>query len=206
MVQREFFILSAAALAVAVGLAGCSDGDTDAAPKAATPSEPVTVSATPTPTAPPPPATPYPHPTPEEPQGMYQHTDGGAIATAQYFVELIGYQASTGDTSKMQRISLPECKYCARLMKYDEHVIKSGGWVKDYETTNMTLVGYGPPPDGQIGDLGVRIDVAIPEIEYFIHDENGEGADKAGTFEAALLLEWKEDRWMILEGSGRNND
>ncbi len=124
MVLKRLPALGLAVLAVAAGLAGCSDGNTDAAPKAATPSEPASVSATPPPTAPPPPATPYRFPTPEEPEGMYQHTDGGAIATAQYFVELLGYQASTGDTSKMEKISLPECEYCNGRIAYVKRLFR----------------------------------------------------------------------------------
>ncbi len=204
MVRREFFILSAVALAVAVGLAGCSDGNTDAAPKAATPSEPATVSATPTPTAPPPPATPYRFPPPEEPEGMYQHTDGGAIATAQYFVELLGYQASTGDTSKMEKISLPECEYCNDRIAYVKHTYSIGSWADNYHTTNMTLIGYGPAPEGELGEIGVRIDVITPTYQYYIPDEGGLGIEESLELNMAVILEWREDRWMVLGASGSN--
>ena len=202
MVLKRLPALGLAVLAVAAGLAGCSDGNTDAAPKAATPSEPASVSATPPPTAPPPPATPYRFPTPEEPEGMYQHTDGGAIATAQYFVELLGYQASTGDTSKMEKISLPECEYCNGRIAYVKHTYSIGSWADNYHTTNMTLLGYGPAPEGELGEIGVRIDVITPTYQYYIPDEGGLGIEESLELNMAVILEWHEDRWMVLGASG----
>ena len=205
MVRKRLSALGLAVFAGSLMLAGCTSDD-DAAKQTATPSVSVSVSATPTPTAPPPPATPYPHPTPEEPEGMYQHTDGGAIATAQYFVELFGYQACTGDTSKMERISLPACEYCKSVIDYVKHTHSIGSWRDNYYTTDITVVGYGPPPEGEIGDLAVRLDVNVPGFTFFIPDEKGLEEAKPYTLQMAVLLEWREDRWMVLEGSGRSDD
>ena len=203
MVRKRLSALGLAVLAGSLILAGCTSDDSDAAAQTIMPSASVSVSATPTPTAPPPPATPYPHPTPEEPEGMYQHTDGGAIATAQYFVELMGYQATTGDTSKMQRISLPDCKYCKKLTNYADHTNSIGSWRDDYNTRDIQVIGYGPPPEGEIGDLAVRLDVNVPGFTYYIPDEEGLAEEEPFLIKIAVLLQWEEDRWMVLEGSGR---
>ena len=205
MVRKRLSALGLAVLAGSLILAGCTSDD-DAAEQTATPSASVSVSATPTPTAPPPPATPYPHPTPEEPEGMYQHTDGGAIATAQYFVELIGYQASTGDTSKMEKISLPECQYCNGRIAYAKHTNSIGSWRNDFNTRDIEVIGYGPPPEGEKGDLAVRLDVNVSGFTYYIPDEEGLAEQKPFLLEMAVLLQWVEDRWMVLEGSGKTND
>ena len=204
MVLKRLSALGLAVLAGSLVLAGCTSDDSDAAAQTIMPSASVSVSATPTPTAPPPPATPYRFPTPEEPEGMYQHTDGGAIATAQYFVELIGYQASTGDTSKMEKISLPECEYCNGRIAYVKHTYSIGSWADNFHTTNMTLLGYGPAPEGELGEIGVRIDVITPTYQYYIPDEGGLGIEESLELNMAVILEWHEDRWMVLGASGRD--
>ncbi len=202
MVRKRLSALGLAVLAGSLMLAGCTSDDSDAAAQTIMPSASVSVSATPTPTAPPPPATPYPHPTPEEPEGMYQHTDGGAIATAQYFVELLGYQASTGDTSKMEKISLPECEYCKHQIDYVKHVASIHGWADNYRTNGLDLQGYGPPGNGKDGDLAVLMNVQIPEYKYYVPDEDGLGKEKAYDLKIAVVLKWAEDRWMVLDAGG----
>ncbi|MDO5722204.1 MAG: DUF6318 family protein, partial [Actinomycetaceae bacterium] len=163
-------------LLACLGLTACNADDAQESP-----ASDLAASSTPTPSPepatpsapPPPPATPYPHPTPQEPEGMYQHTDGGAIVTAKYFVELMGYQACTGDIEKMKKISLPECEYCNGRMEYAKHVLEIGGWADNYHTTNITLRDYLPPPEGEIGDLAVGLIVDIPGYFSYIPDENG---------------------------------
>ena len=66
----------------------------------------------------------------------------------------------------------------------------------------MTLIGYGPAPEGEIGEIGVRIDVITPTYQYYIPDEGGLGTEESLELNMAVALEWHEDRWMVREASG----
>ncbi|NTW42456.1 MAG: hypothetical protein HGA44_21710 [Cellulomonadaceae bacterium] len=103
----------ATSIAAAVGLlAGCT-GTTQAADPTAT--------ASPTATQPSPSATPSPNQAAAAPQwtpAMDEVSADGARDVAQYFLQLFPYVIETGDTSEWDRLSHPECLYCADVSRY----------------------------------------------------------------------------------------
>ncbi|ACV08535.1 DUF6318 family protein [Jonesia denitrificans] len=116
-VRRVFGVLVVAAL-LGAGVTGCSN---DAGAKTEN-----TVDASPTPTNTPTdgdgdsaeepventPAEPEPRPTPVEPEAMKTSDKAGAIAAAQYFVEVIEHSMHTSTTDLLEKYSYEKCSMC----------------------------------------------------------------------------------------------
>lgn len=61
---------------------------------------------------------PEPLPLPDVPDDLApEDTAENAIRAAEYFVDLINYMLSTGDTTQFQALSIPVCEPCERIVK-----------------------------------------------------------------------------------------
>lgn len=101
--------MAAAALAVALlGLAGCSDDDANADDE---PSSTMTPTASTSPTASES-STPEEPTLPEWPAAADGTGDKAARAFARYWLEMVNYAQSTGDTAPLEDLHTPECSAC----------------------------------------------------------------------------------------------
>jgi hypothetical protein len=103
----------ALALTMAVGLlSGCSFARTERS-AASTRARPTATSSPTLTTAPTP--SPTTTPKPERPAAMDTVNLNGAIATAEYFLELFPYALNTGDINDWDALSHPDCQFCSGL-------------------------------------------------------------------------------------------
>ncbi|WP_182112669.1 DUF6318 family protein [Actinotalea sp. JY-7876] len=94
------------------GLAGCTRDSVEPTPVPTVSSNP-TATATPTPT----PTTPPEAIAPERPAAMDEVSVAGAEAAAEYFLQLYPYVYATGDLSKWNDLSDPECVFCQSVVR-----------------------------------------------------------------------------------------
>ena len=94
--------IAALALALALALAGCT-AKTDPPDDPTTTHPTTTVAPSPTPT---------PIARPERPDAMNTADEAGAIATAEYFMELYTYARQTGDLTEWNALSADDCSFC----------------------------------------------------------------------------------------------
>lgn len=119
--SRRTHWASAWLVATALAASGCTG--TPSAP-------PTSPAATPAPTATA--STPMPTPSrsapPERPAAMDRDDIEGAIAAAQYFLELYPYAYNTGDLTAWKAMSHPECIFCASVVENVEELHAAGGY------------------------------------------------------------------------------
>lgn len=101
------------------GLGACSSAEP--APAPSTPS-----SAAPTPEQPSETATTVPHP--QRPEAMERDDVEGAIAAAEYFIELYPYVYATGDLEEWEEISDADCQFCQGVADSASELRDSGGY------------------------------------------------------------------------------
>ncbi|MPV50039.1 hypothetical protein GCG21_08475 [Pseudactinotalea sp. HY160] len=125
--------IAATILAGTMLVTGCSGGDEPSA------GPPTTDTAGPTTTEPPtteqttpneePVPEPNPLPKPERPAAMDDTGAKGAIAAAEYFLELHNYAASTGDISDFQAMGRDACDFCNAMTATFKDVYSNDGWI-----------------------------------------------------------------------------
>ena len=180
-----------AAIGVVAGvvLAGCSDP------------EPVP--------SPPPPTTQAPEPTPSEtpaeitaperPAEMERTDETGAMAAAEYFMELFAYVMATGDLEEWDRVSGQTCTFCASVREDVERIYSSGGRVAgvDLVVGRTEKTGY----EEVLGVYGVALAFSFGEGAELGAD--GEVAQKLGAEDGLAVLEVSPSTrgWVLIEGS-----
>lgn len=70
---------------------------------------------------------------PTPPDTMQFETPEGMEAFANYVMELLPYMWMTGDTSKLEAISLPECSWCEDTITKTKQQFAYGQWIDDVE-------------------------------------------------------------------------
>lgn len=159
------------AVLVGVALAGCARAE---APPDPLPSEAVTApstgSATPAPPTPTP-TTPEPVAAPERPAAMDQPDETGAVAAAEYVLQLYAYALSTGDLTAWDALSGQSCEFCENTRADVDRVYADGGFYQGGELRDLydvQVVGR----DEQLGVYGVQVG---------FHISGGREYDGAGT-------------------------
>lgn len=116
------------ALAVGLGVGGCSPQAEPLPPVVEEPGP----TASPSPSEP----TPAPEPTvepvtePVPPPAMEQADEAGALAAAEYFMKLSEYAFLTGDLNTWNEISTTDCGYCRNLRERVDRVWGGGGRIE----------------------------------------------------------------------------
>lgn len=112
-------------------------------------------------------------------------TPEGMEAFAKYVIELIPYTWMTGNTSKLEDISLPECTWCADVVAKTQNRVKQGGWVQD---ASMEI-------------LASTIPFEIPDHPGLWHTEIEYVRPSVHSYDGTLLRHVKEDKGiMIVQG------
>lgn len=126
-------------VAAALPLAGCGSAD----PKEPKPTVAPTVTATAA--------------APSMPPEAKDKTVQGAAEFVRFYVEILNFAASTGNTEKLAAISDPDCEGCSTYIELYRTTYKNGGF---YQNSKWHLTGI--RPDTQEGQPLIFADVHIP--------------------------------------------
>ena len=188
-----------------VGLGGCAGGSEDAGDARAGASVPGGGSVSPTPSA----ALPADQvakreaalamPAPVRPENMDEDSPAGAVATAEYFVQLYIYAYATGDLEQWRSMIRPDCLFCNSVVGNVKDLHNKGGWVDPWENT-VTQTQYVEPGPGSEYS---RVDIVLNQPKTLTYDGTG-AAPKVGAAQdnIALLfaMKYEDGRWIIREG------
>ena len=140
-------VLAAGVLA----LGGCTaDADAEPGPSVSTSGSP-TVSASPSQS---------PIVAPVRPAEMERSDEVGALAAAEYFMELFAYVMATGDVVEWDAVSDPSCGFCAGVRGDVVRVYEAGGRFEGLSltTAGSEVLGY----DEVLNGFGVGITFELP--------------------------------------------
>lgn len=126
---------------------------------------------------------------------MNQDDVQGAIAAAQYFLELYPYAYNTGDLTEWREMSHPECIFCASVIENVEALHASGGYEVGGEFVFETVSARDPLPDNDY--FAVDFEVVQQEIREL--DKSGHLAKVTpeADFSIFTAVLRSEDDWMI---------
>lgn len=179
---------AAVALAAALTLASCTtDADTS--------------STSPEPTASSPHSTPEPSPVrseaPTRPEAMDRTDVEGAVAAAQYFLELYPYVYNTADLREWRAMSHPDCVFCASVAEDVEALHAEGG----YEVGGEIEFESAAATKSSDGSDYVGVDVLVSQAEAleFTGDSAQVREVPAARYVVYTALAWTETGWMIRE-------
>ncbi|WP_279596161.1 DUF6318 family protein [Actinomyces bowdenii] len=136
---------------------------------------------------------------PERPAGMDENSPAGAIATAEYFVQLYPYVYATGDLEQWRAMSREDCVFCTSVIDNVTELHSKGGWRDPWvhTVTNTQYVEPGPGSDYS------RIDVVFNRDATYTYDGSGNAPDVAdanGGVVLMLAMKYENGRWVIREG------
>ena len=145
---------------------------------------------------------------PKDPPARYEYTQEGAIATAMYFVELMGYEFSMGQTQALENVCMSECVNCKHLIDQINEVEAEGSWTRQYTTANMTVNGALPvtPEWNEPGERGVQIVTDVPPYEIYNAEPGTHFITESHQIKFGINLQWVNDRWMVREMIYGEND
>ncbi|WP_255499746.1 DUF6318 family protein [Actinotalea sp. JY-7885] len=173
------------------GLAGCTRESVEPTPGPPEPGS-TTASATSTPT----PTTPPEAIAPERPAAMDEVSVAGAEAAATYFLQLYPYAYATGDLSKWNELSDPECVFCQSVIRNVQEQVaashsSSGSAIAILEVSAWEI---------NVGRYGATVTANEgPSKEY---DEAGEVVSERTESEKHVLtyaLRHDGSNWRVLE-------
>lgn len=176
---------------VTAALAGCAKPAPDPTPTS------TSTSSSPTPSETSPAPTPGPTP-PPKPEAWTRNDDTGALAAAQYFMDLFVYANATGDLTDWDAVSGPNCSFCQNTHEDITSVYGGGGRIDGAEATFT---------DAQV--VGSSPSLNVWAIQYAYATASGTAVDAAGTpthtYEAEdglLLLNvgWTGEGWALIDG------
>ncbi len=186
---RRAIVLSAAAVLGAGLVTGCT-------PDPPTTAEP-TVSGTRSTAAPSPSASPTVNVRvkPERPDAWDDVSVDGAIAVAEYFLQLYPYSYATGDVDAWQSLSHPECVFCADVNENIHDMFMAahraeGGSVSFASTSGREVTQ---------GEL-FSIDLQMTQAPSRVIDANSaevEGWSTEKTYDVNVLVLRDGDRWQV---------
>ena len=189
--------VGAALLAVGLTALLAVTGGCDSSEPEPTPSSiaPTTSSPTPTPTE-----TPLAEPT--MPPEMDRDDEAGAVAAAEYFMELLNYTIQTGDLDSWAEVADRNCGFCLNVSNDLGPIYAEGGRYSGGTITVSTarLVGF---------DETLRvhaIEVAYEETESRVLDGEGNVVDQSAARSGWLVLDVgaTSDGWRLLTGDARD--
>lgn len=159
------------AAVVAVGLVACTPDDDPSDPdtptgstSTSTSTEEPTTDAGPSPTDDVPTPPDLDQPTPPEEMGVDDRA--GAAAAAEYYLRLLEYSQTTGDTRQLEQMSAGDCSFCQSRLDDIEETHTTGGWIENtgFALDDIRVQFY---EDGYL----VRFSLDVPEAT--VHDGSG---------------------------------
>ncbi|HWS57040.1 MAG TPA: DUF6318 family protein [Actinotalea sp.] len=176
-------------MASALVLSGCaSGGDPDPSDS---PAPSTTASPSPSPSV-------EPVAAPVRPPEMDRSDEVGAVAAAEYFMELFSYAFRTGDLDSWNRVSAQDCSFCSNVRADVEAVYSTGGRFEGGEFSHGPAVVVAHDPSIGVYTASIEFSVA----EFAVRDEAETTVrtiePEAGT--ALLDLVFTTGGWSLLGG------
>jgi len=119
----------------------------------------------------------------------------GAVATAEFFVELYGTMLQTGDTRLWDALSGPECEYCRNASTdiaehYEQGDSAAGGSVQVNRAATRGEVQAS-------GDTVVAVSAVQDPFATGPGDQTTATPSGGGPFLANALLVWTGEHWVV---------
>jgi hypothetical protein len=125
-----------------------------------------------------------------------QRTDvEGAIAAAQYFLELYPYAYNTGDLTEWRAMSHPECIFCASVIENVEELHASGGYEVGGEFVFEGVSASDPRPDNEYYAADFKL--TQRSIEEFSRDGDVVRSVPETHYRVLTAVLWTGDAWQI---------
>ncbi|WP_249375710.1 DUF6318 family protein, partial [Actinomyces sp. 187325] len=136
-------------------------------------------------------------PAPERPEGMDEFTPEGAMASVEYFLNLVPYIHATGDLSDWQAMSSQDCGFCTNGVNEATALHQDGGWWDPWQQ-ETTVTGYGPSTED---DTIWVVAVTVSYPESMKHDGAG-GTSPIQAAQENLLIQvhWTGQSWVVQAG------
>ena len=116
----------------------------------------------------------------------------GAIAAAQYFLELYPYAYNTGDLTEWREMSHPECIFCASVIENVEALHASGGYQFGGEIEWLSIEGDESASTGLVAVDAVARQGPTFESRKNVTDEVSSGG------RARLFVDLElEEGWLV---------
>ena len=133
-------------------------------------------------------------PPPERPAEMDDPGEAGAIATAEYFVELLAFAEETGVIEGLEDISSQSCEYCERFFEIARQGVVDGEYSTDTGLVILGSASASPRNDGSR--------VVVVDAEYAGSDtlnSYGEPIDSRSgwAFTQYVHVESSADGWLV---------
>lgn len=121
---------------------------------------------------------------PDRPAVMAQEDEMGAVVAAAYFLALESYVLHTGDVAEWDRISAPDCAWCAEIRAGATALYSQGGRAVggDVALGPMTLVSH----DADLDRYAFEVPVKAAETVYL--DAAGEVIMSSPAAEGSLVV------------------
>lgn len=165
-------------VAIMIGAVGCSEDSPAPTPTTTSSSS----SPTPTETS----ASPAPSPTPPpKPEAWTRNDDTGALAAAQYFMDLYAYANATGDLADWKAAGTPDCEFCSGTASDIESIYSQGGHIRGavFSLTDPQVVGHSE-----------TLDVRTVQVMY--KADAGDAVDSSG---AVIRTYQAESGYLLLD-------
>lgn len=174
-------------------LVGCSP-EPGTVPSSPTTSPRSTASAAASPTPSPTPTMPAPAPSPTPPPEMSRDDEAGAVAAATYFLtELYPYTVTQQETSELQAVSHPDCKFCATTVHGVQSEISAGRVTHPGQTTVLSASAH------ELNPLAFEIQLEIAQAADTVWSTNGTqvGSNQRRELVLAVFVLWQGDHWIL---------
>jgi len=181
--------LATAALLALVTACGTTEPGPTASPM-------ISLSATPSPT---PTATALAEPT--KPPEMERNDEVGAVAAAEYFMELHEWVYATGDLTEWDRLSGQTCAFCSNVHDAVHDSYADGGRVDNGESdfTDFAISGF----DDQLVVFGVRLHFEVAESTRFDATGRPRGVIDGESGDLVLEVAPSVEGWILMGGDAQ---
>ncbi|WP_226926603.1 DUF6318 family protein [Jonesia denitrificans] len=141
------------------------------------------------------PAEPEQRPTPVEPEAMKTGDKAGAIAAAQFFVEVFDYDARTSSTTLMDKYAYKKCTLCNEMRSDKQRLIDEGEisfWAEysEAEYINSTFVGD--------EEIIWEVDTETSYLEHVRSLTSNEITSTRTDLILTMQIGWLGDRWELV--------
>ncbi len=141
------------------------------------------------------PTEPEQRPVPEEPEAMKTGDKAGAIAAAQFFVEVFDYDARTPSTKLMDKYAYKKCTLCNEMRSDKQRLIDEGEisfWAEysEAEYINSTFVGEEA--------IIWEVDTETSYLEHVRPLTSNEITSTQTDLILTMQIGWRGDRWELV--------
>ncbi|UFU04652.1 DUF6318 family protein [Ruania suaedae] len=125
---------------------------------------------------------------------MEEETVEGAIAAAEYFVELYPYVYASGDLEEWDALSDEGCGFCTNVRDRATELHADGGYAEGGEVEVYSSDGGGPYDGLYSVTLGVR----TAESRHLQSDGSNASFEADDRPDFSLTMAWNRQQWSVM--------